>query len=64
MYYLLYYTYYLSDMTLLSPLYTLVKYSWMAYKWKTKKKKPSVIILNQTYDSEEDYVNIEMTELS
>ena len=50
MYYLLYYTYYLSDMTLLSPLYTLVKYSWMAYKWKTKKKKPSVIILNQTYD--------------
>ena len=62
LYLLLYYTYYLGDYTILSPLWYTLKYSWMLYKWR-KRKPPKTVIINQEYDSEEGYVNLEMTEM-
>ena len=62
LYLLLYYAYYLGDYTILSPLWYTFKYSWMFYNWR-KRKPPKTVIINQEYDSEEGYVNLEMTEM-
>jgi hypothetical protein len=35
----------------------------MFYNWR-KKKPPKTVIINQEYDSEEGYINLEMTELN
>jgi hypothetical protein len=63
LYLLLYYTYHLGDYTLLTPLWYTIKYSWMLYKWR-KNKKQRTIIVNQKYDEEEGYVELEMTEMT
>ncbi len=63
LYLLLYYTYYLGDYTLLTPLWYTIKYSWMLYNLR-KKKKQRTVIVNQKYDEEEGYVDLEMTEMT
>ena len=63
LYLLLYYTYHLGDYTLLTPLWYTIKYSWMLYNLR-KKKKQRTVIVNQKYDDEEGYVELEMTEMT
>jgi hypothetical protein len=63
LYLLLYYAYYLGDYTILSPLWYTFKYSWMLYNWNRPQRTTKTVIINQEYDSEEGYVNLEMTEM-
>jgi hypothetical protein len=52
----------MGEYNLISPIYYLLKYSWYYYRLKSARK-PKTIIVEQTYNKEEDYVHLEMTEI-
>lgn len=49
---------------LISPTYYLLKYCWYYYRLKKCKSKNKTIVVEQTYNKEEDFVYLEMTEMS
>lgn len=49
---------------LLNPTYYLLKYCWYYYRLKSLKAKNKTIVVEQTYNKEDDFVYLEMTEMS
>jgi hypothetical protein len=49
---------------LISPAYYLLKVGWYYYRVKRLKTKTKTIVVEQTYNKEEDFVHLEMTEMS
>jgi hypothetical protein len=64
LYLLLYYTYYLSSLGIISPAYNTLKLLYYIYSLYSHKKKKRVTIIKEEYNKEEDVVVLEMTELS
>ena len=66
LYLLLYYTYYLSSLGIISPAYNTLKllyYIYSLYSHK-KKKRDKITIIKEEYNKEEDVVVLEMTEIN
>jgi hypothetical protein len=53
----------MGEYNLISPVYYLLKYGWYYYRLKSISKRKTIIV-EQTYNKEEDYVHLEMTEMS
>ena len=53
----------MGEYNLISPIYYLLKYGWYYYRLKSISKRKTIIV-EQTYNKEEDYVHLEMTEMS
>ncbi len=49
---------------LINPTYYLLKYCWYYYRLKSSKSKNKTIVVEQTYNKEDDFVYLEMTEMS
>ena len=49
---------------LLNPTYYILKYCWYYYRLKSLKTKNKTIVVEQTYNKEDDFVYLEMTEMS
>ncbi len=54
----------MGEYNLISPAYYLLKVGWYYYRKKTLQSKTKTIMVEQTYDKEEDFVHLEMTEMS
>ena len=63
LYLLLYYTYYLSSLGVISPAYNTLKLLYYIYSLYSHKKKQRVTIIREEYNKEEDVVVLEMTEI-
>jgi len=64
LYLLLYYTYYLSSLGIISPAYNTLKLLYYIYSLYSHKKKKRVTIIREEYNKEEDVVVLEMTEIN
>jgi hypothetical protein len=64
LYLLLYYTYYLSSLGIISPAYNTLKLLYYIYSLYSHKKKQRVTIIKEEYNKEEDVVVLEMTEIN
>lgn len=64
LYLLLYYTYYLSSLGIISPAYNTLKLLYYIYSLYSHKKKQRVTIIREEYNKEEDVVVLEMTEIN
>ena len=64
LYLLLYYTYYLSSLGVISPAYNTLKLLYYIYSLYSHKKKQRVTIIKEEYNKEEDVVVLEMTEIN
>lgn len=64
LYLLLYYTYYLSSLGIVSPAYNTLKLLYYIYSLYSHKKKQRVTIIKEEYNKEEDVVVLEMTEIN
>lgn len=53
-----------SALHLINPTYYLLKYCWYYYRLKSSKSKNKTIVVEQTYNKEDDFVYLEMTEMS
>lgn len=62
LYLLLHSLFTMGEYNLITPAYYLLKYGWYYYRLKSVRK-PKTIIVEQTYNKEEDYVHLEMTEI-
>lgn len=49
---------------LINPTYYLLKYCWYYYRLKKVKQKTKTIVVEQSYNKDEDFVHLEMTEMS
>lgn len=54
----------MGEYNLISPVYYLLKVGWYYYRVKSLKSKTKTIVVEQTYNKEEDFVHLEMTEMS
>ncbi len=54
----------MGEYNLISPTYYLLKVVWYYYRLKKVKSKTKTIVVEQTYNKEEDFVHLEMTEMS
>ncbi len=54
----------MGEYNLISPTYYLLKVGWYYYRLKKVKSKTKTIVVEQTYNKEEDFVHLEMTEMS
>ena len=54
----------MGEYNLISPVYYLLKVGWYYYRVKRLKTKTKTIVVEQTYNKEEDFVHLEMTEMS
>ena len=54
----------MGEYNLISPVYYLLKVGWYYYRVKSLKSKTNTIVVEQTYNKEEDFVHLEMTEMS
>ncbi len=54
----------MGEYNLISPAYYLLKVGWYYYRVKSLKSKTKTVVVEQTYNKEEDFVHLEMTEMS
>ena len=54
----------MGEYNVISPAYCLLKVGWYYYRLKSLKTKTKTIVVEQSYNTEEDFVHLEMTEMS